>query len=60
LMAQVGLLVGGHRLTAVIPADALDDLRLCRGAEAVAIIKTSDVIIAKAFASTRASRRHRQ
>lgn len=60
LVAQIGLCVGDHRLTAVIPAEALNDLRLRRGDDAVAIIKSTDVVIAKESFPTEKSRRHRR
>jgi len=47
LIGQIGLQVGDQRLTAVIPAEALSDLRLRRGDAAVAIIKTTDILLAK-------------
>jgi molybdopterin-binding protein len=47
LLAQVRLRVGDQRLTAVITRDAVDELRLKRGQEALAIIKATEVMIAK-------------
>src|SRR5262245_20757782 len=38
LIAQVALQIGGQRLTAVVTAEALNDLQLRRGDDAVAII----------------------
>src|SRR5262249_49885543 len=58
-VARIGLQVGDQRLTAVVPANALTALRLRRGDDAVAIIKSSDVIIAK-HQPTGKSRRHRR
>ena len=47
LLAQVQLRVGDQTLTAVITRDAVDELRLTRGSEATAIIKATEVMIAK-------------
>jgi molybdopterin-binding protein len=60
LVAQIGLRVGDHRLTAVITAEALNDLGLRRGDDAVAIIKSTDVVIAKESIPTEKSRRRRR
>jgi molybdopterin-binding protein len=45
LLAQVRLRVGDQRLNAVITADAVRALRLHRGDDAVAIIKSTEVMI---------------
>ena len=45
LLAQVRLRVGGQSLTAVITADALEALKLRRGDDALAIIKSTEVMI---------------
>ena len=45
LLAQVRLRVGGQSLTAVITADALETLKLRRGDDALAIIKSTEVMI---------------
>ena len=47
LLAQVRLSIGDQRLTAVITRDAVDELKLRRGEEALAIIKSTEVMIAK-------------
>jgi molybdopterin-binding protein len=47
LMAQIRLRIGDQRLTAVITRDAVDALRLERGDEAVAVIKSTEVMIAR-------------
>lgn len=47
LLAQVRLRIGDQRLTAVITRDAIDELKLRRGDEALAIIKATEVMIAK-------------
>src|SRR6188472_1464772 len=46
LLAQVRLRVGNQSLTAVITADAVRDLKLRRGDDAVAIVKSTEVMIA--------------
>ena len=47
LLAQVRLRIGDQRLTAVITADAVDELKLKRGDQALAIIKSTEVMIAR-------------
>ena len=46
LLAQVQLRVGDQRLTAVITADAVRGLKLRRGDDAIAIVKSTEVMIA--------------
>jgi molybdopterin-binding protein len=46
LLAQVQLRVGDQRLTAVITADAVRGLKLRRGHDAIAIVKSTEVMIA--------------
>ncbi len=48
LLAQVRLRVGDQSLTAVITADAVHALKLRRGDDAIAIIKSTEVMVAKA------------
>jgi len=48
LLAQVRLRVGDQMLTAVITRDAVNELKLRRGDEALAIVKSTEVMIAKA------------
>ena len=48
LMAQIRLRIGDQSLTAIITRDAIDALRLKRGDEALAVIKSTEVMIAKA------------
>jgi molybdopterin-binding protein len=59
LLAQVRLRVGDQWLTAVITSDAVRALRLRRGDDAVAIIKSTEVMIGRlpgaAATSTKAS-----
>ena len=47
LLAQVRLRIGDQRLTAVITSDAVDELKLKRGDYALAIIKSTEVMIAR-------------
>jgi len=47
LLAQVRLRIGDQTLTAVITRDAVDELKLRRGDEAMAIIKSTEVMIAR-------------
>ena len=47
LLGQVRLRIGDQSLTAVITSDAIRELRLRRGDEAVAIIKSTEVMIAR-------------
>ena len=47
LLAQVRLRIGDQRLTAVITRDAVDELKLKRGQPALAIIKSTEVMIAR-------------
>ena len=57
LLAQVQLRVGDQRLTAVITADAVRGLRLRRGDDAIAIVKSTEVMIALPPASVRPTKR---
>jgi molybdopterin-binding protein len=47
LLAQVRLRIGDQSLTAVITADAVRAMKLRRGDDALAIIKSTEVMIAK-------------
>ena len=47
LLAQVRLRIGDQRLTAVITADAVHELKLKRGDYALAIVKSTEVMIAR-------------
>ncbi len=49
LLAQVRLRVGNQVLTAVITADAVRALKLRRGEDAIAIVKSTEVMIARPF-----------
>jgi molybdopterin-binding protein len=50
VLGQVRLRIGTATLTAVITSDALNELKLRRGDEALAIIKATDVMIAREVA----------
>ena len=62
LLAQVRLRVGDQTLTAVITADAVRALKLRRGDDALAIIKSTEVMIARSAGSStpKAAGRKRQ
>jgi len=47
LLGQVRLRIGDQTLTAVITSDALTELKLRRGDDALAIIKSTEVMIAR-------------
>jgi molybdopterin-binding protein len=47
LMGQVKLRIGDQHLTAVITRDAITELKLRRGDDALAIIKSTEVMIAR-------------
>lgn len=47
LLAQIRLRLGDQRLTAVITRDAVDELKLKRGQTALAIVKSTEVMIAR-------------
>jgi molybdopterin-binding protein len=51
LLAQVRLRIGDQSLTAVITRDAVDELKLRRGDEALAIVKSTEVMIAREAAA---------
>jgi molybdopterin-binding protein len=60
LLAQVRMRVGDQSLTAVITADAVRALRLRRGDDALAIIKSTEVMIARAGHQERPTARARK
>ena len=47
LLAQVRLRIGDQALTAIITRDAVDELKLRRGDDALAIVKATEVMIAR-------------
>ena len=57
LLAQVRMRVGNQRLTAVITADAVEALKLRRGDDAIAIVKSTEVMIATIGETRKAQRR---
>ncbi len=59
LLAQVRLRVGDQSLTAVITADAVRALKLRRGDDAMAIIKSTEVMIATPAGSERRNAKRR-
>jgi molybdopterin-binding protein len=60
LLAQVRLRVGDQSLTAVITADAVRALKLRRGDDALAIVKSTEVMIARGSASAAGVGRRRK
>lgn len=59
VIAQVTLRIGEQRLTAVITRDAVEELGLRRGDEAMAVIKSTEVMLAREANSDEASRSSR-
>ena len=57
LLAQVRLRVGDQTLTAVITRDAVAELKLRRGDEALAIVKATEVMVARETADPAGRRR---
>lgn len=47
VLAQVRMRIGSQSLTAIITRDAVDELKLRRGEPAIAIIKATEVMIAR-------------
>ena len=60
LLGQVRLRIGDQTLTAVITGDAIHELKLRRGDDAVAIIKSTEVMIARESAVPAADRQRRK
>ena len=60
LLVQVRLRIGDQRLTAVITQDAVSELKLKRGDEAVAVIKSTEVMIGREAPVLPAPRRRRK
>ncbi len=48
LMAQVTLSIGGQRITSIITADAVREMRLKPGQTAAALVKSTEVMIVRA------------
>src|SRR3954467_11952689 len=59
LLAQVRLRIGDQMLTAVVTADAVAELKLKRGDDAVAIVKSTEVMIAREAVMATSGRRRR-
>jgi molybdopterin-binding protein len=57
LIGQVRLRIGDQTLTAVVTRDAINELKLKRGDEALAIVKATEVMIAREASETPRSRR---
>src|SRR6266540_1557174 len=47
LLSQVRLRIGDQVLTAIITRDAVDELKLRRGDEALAVVKSTEVMVAR-------------
>lgn len=62
LLGQVRMRIGDQLLTAVVTADALSELKLSRGDDAIALIKSTEVMVARegTVAAPRAKPRHRK
>jgi molybdopterin-binding protein len=60
LLAQIRLRVGDQKLTAVITADAAAALKFRRGDDALAIIKSTEVMIARASPDSASPTRRRR
>jgi molybdopterin-binding protein len=60
LLAQVRLRIGDQVLTAVVTADAVAELKLTRGDDAIAIIKSTEVMIGREVSDAPAPRRKRR
>lgn len=60
LLAQVRIRVGDQSLTAVITADAVHALKFRRGEDALAIIKSTEIMIARAGNAATGKKRKRK
>ena len=60
LLAQVRIRVGDQSLTAVITADAVHALKFRRGEDALAIIKSTEIMIARAGVAAIGKKRKRR
>jgi molybdopterin-binding protein len=60
LLGQVRLRIGDQTLTAIITADAIHELKLRRGDDAVAIVKSTEVMIAREAGQPAGARRGRR
>ena len=59
LLAQIRLRIGDQMLTAVVTAEAVAELKLKRGDDAVAIVKSTEVMIAREAPGPAATRPRR-
>ena len=57
LLAQVRLRIGDQVLTAIITRDAVEELKLRRGDEALAVIKSTEVMVARQVSRSGAAAR---
>ena len=60
LLAQVRLRIGDQMLTAVITGDAVNELKLRRGDNAIAIIKSTEVMVAREAEAPEPARKSRK
>ncbi|MEP7306204.1 MAG: TOBE domain-containing protein [Acidobacteriota bacterium] len=60
LLGQIRLRIGDQTLTAVITSDAVNELKLRRGDDALAIIKSTEVMIAREADEASLPRRRRR
>jgi len=60
LLAQVSLRIGDQTLTAIITRDAVEELKLRRGDDALAIVKATEVMIARQAEAAPRKRRRRK
>ena len=60
LIAQITLSIGGQRITSIITADAVNELKLRRGDSALAIIKSTEVMIAREAEQPKPAARRRR
>jgi len=60
LLAQVRLRIGDQLLTAVITGDAVNELKLRRGDNAIAIIKSTEVMVAREAEAPEPARKSRK
>ncbi len=60
LLGQVRLRIGDQLLTAIITSDAVSELKLRRGDDALAIIKATEVMIAREVEAPRTPARRRR
>lgn len=58
LLAQVRLRIGDQHLTSIITRDAVEQLRLRRGDEALAVVKSTEVMIAREADRSAGPRHH--